>query len=130
VLLLDSFCLLGLIRLLLILCPFRYVAAQLSSGMLEPNGDEMTELDEVRRVGWAIGVAVRYTPWESKCLVQAIVGKILLRRRHIHNILYLGVARNIDKKMIAHAWLQASDITVTGGLAENDFTVVAVFEDH
>jgi len=129
-LLLYTFCLLGLTRFFLILCPFRYVAARLSAGMAESPAGEAKDPDYVRRVVWTIGIVSKNTPWESKCLVQAIVGKMLLRRRHIHNILFLGVAKDTEHKMIAHAWLQTGDSIVIGGHEKNKFTTVAVFEDH
>ena len=83
----------------------------------------------INRVGWAIQIVSRYTPWESKCLVQAITGKILLRHRRLQNTMYLGVAKDKGDQMIAHAWLRSGNKLVTGGRNSSMFTVVAKFAD-
>ena len=69
----------------------------------------------------------RYTPWESKCLVQAIVVKVLLNRRRIKSALYLGVAKTGQGGLAAHAWLCAGGSVVTGDDCGAEFTVVAKF---
>ncbi|SFB23184.1 Transglutaminase-like superfamily protein [Acetitomaculum ruminis DSM 5522] len=58
------------------------------------------------------------TPWESKCLVQALTARFLLNRKHINNTLYLGVGRDESGKMVAHAWIRTGEAFVTGGNGE------------
>lgn len=57
----------------------------------------------------------KHTPWESKCLVQALTAKELLNRHGYPCTLYMGVARDDSGKMIAHAWLRCGDAYITGG---------------
>lgn len=73
------------------------------------------------------GVA-RRMPWESKCLVQAMVAQRLLRGYNMKSTLYLGVGRDEKQngKMIAHAWVRCGDHFVCGGNGEG-YAVVAKF---
>lgn len=67
-------------------------------------------------------------PWESKCLVQAMVAQRLLRGYGLSSTLYLGVGRdkNEQKKMVAHAWVRCGAVHICGGSGE-DYGVVATF---
>lgn len=57
----------------------------------------------------------RYTPWESKCLVQALTARQLLVKKGFPCTLYMGVRRDETGAMIAHAWLRCGDQYITGG---------------
>ncbi|MEG0711156.1 MAG: lasso peptide biosynthesis B2 protein, partial [Niameybacter sp.] len=67
------------------------------------------------------------TPWESKCLVQAMVAQYLLKRRRIATTLYLGVAKGSEGELKAHAWLRCGQMIVTGDGARRDYKEVARF---
>ena len=121
--------LLAIVRLLLLLVPFRYITVWLGKHMEESPYIDENENTFINRVGWAIQVVSKYTPWESKCLVQAITGKILLRHKRLQNTMYLGVAKDREEQMIAHAWLRSGNKLVTGGCNSSMFTVVAKFAD-
>lgn len=111
------------------LLPFAWLAPYLGKRMAESPSDLPSVNPYVHKLGWAINLVSRHTPWESKCLVQAIVGKILLRRLQLTNTLYLGVGRDGDNKLIAHAWLRCGAIFVTGGAGRERFAVVGKFAD-
>lgn len=127
-LLLYTLALLGIVRLIILFVPFRYIAPYLGQHMVESPYGDPGDYVFVRRVGWAIEIMSRYTPWESKCLVQAITGKILLRHRRLDNTLYLGAARDQNSALEAHAWLRSGRYAVTGGCGDM-FTIVAKFAD-
>ena len=129
VLLLYIFILLGIVRLFLLIIPFRYIAGYLGHITEESPYSDMSQTQFLRRIAWSLTAVSRYTPWESKCLVQAIVGKILLRHRHLPNTLYLGVCKDKDNNLQAHAWLRSGSYTITGGWAKDNFTVVSMFSD-
>lgn len=124
----HTYWLLGIVRLLVLIMPFRHIAPYLGKHMVESPYSGPRDYAFVRRVKWAIDIMSRHTPWESKCLVQAITGKILLRHRRLDNTLYLGVARDQDSALEAHAWLRSGSYAVTGGCGEA-FTIVAKFAD-
>jgi hypothetical protein len=66
-----------------------------------------------------------YTPWESKCLVQAVVCKRMLQKRGIQTTIYLGVANDKEaNKLLAHAWLKLGDQILTGSKGHQKFKVV------
>jgi len=126
-LLIQALLLLGMIRLALLIIPFRYLAGYL--GERQSSAGTSSDRHYVHQVRWAIATVSRHAPWESKCLAQAIAAKILLRRRRLPNTLYLGVAKTGPDNMIAHAWLLSEDDMVTGGDSNTGYTVVARFGD-
>lgn len=65
-------------------------------------------------VAYQVRVSCEKTPWESKCLVQALTARKLLMRKKISCTLYLGVGKK-DEEMIAHAWLRSGPDYITGG---------------
>lgn len=66
---------------------------------------------------------LKYLPWNGKCLVQALSGKLLLRRVGLPGTIYLGIKKN-DGKLKAHAWLISGDHFVSGKEGHKEFTVV------
>jgi len=126
----EAFCLAGVVRLLILLVPFRWLARFLGKHMQEsPAQEDAAKLATARRIGMIVEIVSCHTPWESKCLVQAIVGKILLRHRGINNTLYLGVGKNEGESLMAHAWLRCGKEIITGGQNMERFTVVGKFGD-
>lgn len=66
-----------------------------------------------------VGIRVRRTadrlPWHSTCLVRAIAGQLLLKRRGIHGgLIRLGVKKE-DGTLAAHAWLIYGPQILLGG---------------
>ncbi len=78
-------------------------------------------------IGTAIGSMARRLPWKPKCLAQAIAGKIMLKRRYIPSALYLGVRKEADRSLAAHAWLRSGDIILTGNYQLDTYTVLSAF---
>ena len=126
----EAYCLTGVVRLAVLLLPFRWLSPVLGQKMLESPAQEDTfKLESAKQVGLVVETVSRYTPWASKCLVQAIVGKILLRQRGINSTLYLGVGQEDEKGLVAHAWLRSGGIILTGNEGRERFTVVGKFAD-
>ncbi len=83
-------------------------------------GNMLYVIDKVARVA-------KRVPWQSKCLVQAMVAQRLLRDYNIKSTLYLGVSRDEESgKMIAHAWVRCGSVYICGGKGEG-YAVVAKF---
>lgn len=75
-----------------------------------------------------VQMAARYTPWKSNCFPQAITARILLGFYGVPYGLFFGVNRNAeDAMLVAHAWVAAGRVRVTGGMSFNQFTVVGCF---
>lgn len=79
------------------------------------------------KVGWAVNKMSLFTPWESKCLVQAITAQVVLRIIKVPYTLYLGLDRNESKELVAHAWLRCGELIVTGAREKERFVTVAQF---
>jgi len=129
ILLMEALCFLGLARLALLIFDFKMIAPHLGkrTEYTPPAREEKCLRREAGKVGWAVATMSRYTPWESKCLVQAMAAKIMLNRRKIRNTLYLGVAKDEVGHMIAHAWVKCGGIPLTGAMSAEKFTVVSAF---
>ncbi len=126
----EAYCLTGMVRLAVLLLPFRWLSPLLGQHMLEsPEQEDTATIEAARQVGLIVEKVSRHTPWDSKCLVQAIVGKILLRQRGINSTLYLGVGREEEIGLVAHAWLRSGGLILTGGRGRDRFTIVGKFAD-
>lgn len=95
--------------------------------------DEESAVEGTKRdYYWAVRVSrvvnriADKTPWESKCLVRALAAQRILKRRNVSTTLYLGVGKDDNMKMIAHAWLRCGLFYVTGGTGE-EYAMVAKF---
>ncbi len=122
--------LLGLARLAILLLPFRMLARCLGEDLKTTLAVPLITRHNRRvaiLIGRSVRMAARYTPWESKCLAQALVAGFLLELLKIPHGLYLGVCRGSEAEMKAHAWVCSGPIFVTGGESFSDFTVVASF---
>ncbi|WP_232286665.1 lasso peptide biosynthesis B2 protein [Pelobacter propionicus] len=129
-LLLEALLLLGVVRILILTIPFRWLAVSLGRRMTE-SGLHLTPsaLRQASMIGQAVRSAAGTTPWKSVCLPQAVAGKWMLKRRGINATLYLGVAKadNRSENLAAHAWLRCGDQIITGAAGHRQFTVVASF---
>lgn len=118
----------GLIRAALFIFPFKWIALFLGNeGVESPVRLRPREKEKAIKIGGAINKVSRYTPWESKCLVQAITGKLLLGKENIENTLYFGVKRKENDQISAHAWLRAGEIIVTGRRGYENYAPISCF---
>ena len=115
------------------LLPFRWLAPRLGSLKETSNIRSINEEQqrEARQIGWAVTALARYTPWDAKCLAQAVAGKWMLQRRGMSSTLYLGVERvhSGDKWLEAHAWLRCGTDIITGEQQHERFKVLATFTE-
>lgn len=106
--------------------------AELSKKIGEQNVESTSEPQDekyIRDVQYAVKGICRRTPWESKCLVQALTAKKLLNQHGLPCTLYMGVSKDDKGEMIAHAWLRCGNIFVTGGIGHLYYAVTGVFGD-
>ncbi|PWC88088.1 hypothetical protein TSH100_08345 [Azospirillum sp. TSH100] len=64
-------------------------------------------------------------PWHSSCLVQAVAGILLLRRRGIAGATIRFGVRKTDMALEAHAWLLLNDAILLGGGEAGSFSPLA-----
>jgi hypothetical protein len=82
---------------------------------------------EADEVASAIGRAARHVPFRAACLQQAFAALLMLRRRRLSATVQLGVARDSQGMLRAHAWSRCGEVPVTGADAADGFAAVAVF---
>ena len=85
------------------------------------------ELRTAKLVSRHVNRIAEHTPWESKCMVRAMTAQKLLSEKNIETTLYLGVGKNQDGSMRAHAWLRYGTYCITGG-GSGECVVVAKFK--
>lgn len=132
----EAYIWLGLMRVAILLLPFRSIVRLLGLKPAVPVTVELTGRDvgEADRIGWAVRVVACRTPWESSCLGQALAGAGMLRMRGLHVVVTLGIAGSytVEKMspLMAHAWLCCGCRQLTGGSGLNRYTVLASFSDR
>ncbi len=130
--LIPLFFLSGLMRLAILALPFRWISPWLGQYYrnitLTPLATEEQQLFS-RQIGMVIRAICKYTPWQSKCLVQAMLARIILHQYGIPHIIYLGLARSdtSESGLEAHAWVNSGKCFVTGANGYRNFTVVASY---
>jgi len=130
-LLMEAFVFLCLIRIAVLLVPFQRIAGFL--GLIAQETPAMQSSAEQKTaatsIGWAVRAAAYRIPWAGQCLSQALAAMMMLKRRGISCVLYLGVAKDLNgqESLAAHAWLTCGDVFVTGEGGHEKFSVLAKF---
>ena len=115
-------------RWLLLHKPFHAIAADLGSERTESDMEVSSAYhDTIRSVAWAINAVCNRTPWESMCLVRAFCAKRMLRKRGLPATVYMGVQKDKDGKLVAHAWTRCGAFFVTGGDGSETYTITNYF---
>ena len=121
---------LGLARLLL-LAPFKRIAPLL--GRIQPAGDRSAVTLGAGKSAAALAVrralsrVAHRVPWNASCLVCAIAGRMMLRRRRMPSVLHLGTRTDGQAALAAHAWLSCGEIDVTGAEIADEYAPIAAF---
>src|SRR5262249_7730157 len=79
---------------------------------------------DVKRLAWAIAALAPNVPWRSDCLIRAVAADRWLRRLNLQPNFYLGVAKDQQGNLVAHAWLRYGDMAVTGGRSDEFSTLL------
>lgn len=91
------------------------------------NGTGRVAASEAVEIGRAVGRAARRVPFRALCLQQAFAALLMMRRRGLAATVHLGVARDDDGDLKAHAWSRCGELPVTGVAAARGFVPVAAF---
>ena len=122
----------GIVRASILLLPFRWLSPHLGAHYANHQFSTVVS-EEQQLLAWRIGrvteAACKQTPWESKCLVQAILARYLLDRYEIPCVLYLGLfkPKTGGDDLKAHAWLCTGPWVITGGGGHQPFKIVATY---
>ncbi|MDO4536453.1 MAG: lasso peptide biosynthesis B2 protein [Clostridium perfringens] len=127
----EAYILSGMYRFTILVIPFKRLRKHIGKHKVESSEKIPIEDYKVaRQVLNAVDMATTKTPWESKCLVRALTTQRMLKKRKVYTTLYLGVGKDGDNKMLAHAWLRCGEIIVTGGEVMHKFQEVAKFSNE
>lgn len=123
-----SYLLLGIVRLGILVIPFKYIAPLLGKKNISTTLEvEHAVLRKAKKIGFMVELVSQYTPWESKCLARAITAQLLLRVLKIPSTLYLGMSKDESHKLVAHAWLRCGNLIITGASESENFKSVMHF---
>lgn len=117
-----------IIKLIILIFPFRLYAEKLESQKMPLQAyspDQKKHL--IFKISQAIVRVRRITPWKNQCLTEAITAKWMLRRRNVSSTLFFGVSKD-NNVLTAHAWLKCDEFFVTGRKGMHKFTTVRTFE--
>lgn len=115
-------------RFIILVVPFRYLAGKIGKPMTEtPYQMDSAKLIKGTQIAGIINTIAKVTPWKSNCLVKALSCQFMLRRRKIPSTLYLGVAKEKNGEILAHAWLRCGNRILTGKETSAMFKPIACF---
>jgi hypothetical protein len=127
-LLVKTALLLWVVRLGLWLLPFerlrRLLFRKIQTGPRLRGVDQAT----VERIAQSVKVMSRYVP-AATCLTRALVTLVLFERYGHPACLRIGVAKNREGKLEAHAWVESQGKIINGGHADlSRFTLLRPVE--
>lgn len=124
--------LLLLAHLLILLLPFTAIRRLLGENDARPDAAAgaappltPAQTASARRIGHVVAAAALHAPWRSDCYPQALTARTFLALRRIPHVVCFGVRRENDA-LVAHAWIRAGDLVVTGGNGQS-YTEVGRF---
>ena len=124
---LKAFFYMGFYRAFILFVPFNKLRKRMGKHKEESAEKETRDVYKIAsHISWVVTLISSKTPWESKCLVQALTAQRMLKSKGISTTIYLGV-RKEGNEMKAHAWLRCGEYYVTGGAIREQYTVVAKF---
>jgi hypothetical protein len=120
----EAWLFLALARMILLVVPFKRIAARLKDKEGKGNGVDEQGLEMIRD---AIIRAGSRSPWRTKCFEKALAAKMMLRRRGMASIIYFGVRKDEQLNMHAHAWVKCGERVITGGKGIEQYTLLTAF---
>jgi hypothetical protein len=126
---LYCYCLTGIFRIVIFTIPFSLISKLfLQSRKIKTNEDQNAKI--AKNIGLMVARASKYTPWKSKCLVQVLVCKMMLRKSGIVSTTYIGMAKEKDIKLQGHAWISYNEDIILGGrCSPHKYKEIARFTD-
>lgn len=124
------FLLCGFFRAAILFLPFNKLKYFMGDSKEEsPLEISYQEKEEVLKISRYVKKISSVTLWESKCLVQALTAKYILKRHKINSTLYLGVSKDNNKNIKAHSWLRCGNLIVTGEEFKDKYKEISKFSD-
>lgn len=120
--------LLGLIKMGLMVLPFQRLQNILAR-LARSKDQSILSSDEQRElVVRAVVTASRHMPFSLTCLPQALATFVLLSRQGYSARVHFGVAKDVEGRLEAHAWVECQGQIVIGGAERERFTPLVALE--
>jgi hypothetical protein len=119
-LLLKVFILLGLVRLGLWRLPFKTLQQSLNKISYSQKTLPVSSVRcrSVEKVVWAVDMSSHLMPGHVKCLARALTTQVLMSRRGYAPDLRIGVAKDQNNCLEAHAWIELEGCVIIGLLPD------------
>ena len=108
--------------LILIRLGLKFLALKTLQKQLEKIARPSLKKDEksisIYKIIWSITTASSYMP-QVKCLARALAVKTLLQQQGYTAKIRIGVAKDQQKTLIAHAWVECKGRVVIGGIGNS-----------
>ena len=101
------------VRIALWVVPYRTVRARIDRLSRPRRSGPPPTPRLADRIGWAVRNAARLVP-ASTCLIQALAASLMLRRAGLPAELHIGVAREGETGLRAHAWVDVDGRAIVG----------------
>ena len=128
---LYCYCLTGIFRIIILTIQFPLISKWfLQPRKIKTSGSSTTHTEMAENIGLMVARASKYTPWESKCLVQALTCKLVLRQASIVSTAYIGMVKEKNSKLEGHAWVSYNEHIILGGRnSPNIYKEISRFTD-
>lgn len=117
-------------RCLLVIMPFRRLAAFLGKELKSDAVPRDIGIEIAEKVKWSIDRASRHLPVRLVCLPRGIAAYLMLRRRRVDIQLYYGISNQIDRLYAGHVWVQYGNLGVIGCEQLEQYTVLMTFPNN
>lgn len=114
------------IRMGLFLVPFHTLLVFLERASIQHHPSRLADRPRPGRIVWAIRAASRCVPAANSCLPRALSARLLLVRWGYPAQLLIGVAKNAEGELEAHAWVETGGQVMIGESQPGYFTPLAV----
>jgi len=87
--------------------PFTHIDRFLRARWDKGSQGDIDRKEDIRLVQRSISRAANSLPWKSLCLSRSLAEFVMLRRRGIPSVIFMGVRFSDDASLEAHAWVEA-----------------------
>ena len=112
-------------RMLLLFCSFKRLEKRLGKKSAQLMSNENQNKELLVLIKRSIIRASKYSFWRNKCFEQSLTAAIMLRKRKIHYVLYLGLAKK-NNKLVAHVWMESQGYFLVNK-GNTEFTTLSTF---
>ncbi|RFS18301.1 lasso peptide biosynthesis B2 protein [Emticicia sp. C21] len=125
----EAVCTSAIVKFSLLFMPFNKVSRWLGNRNLQVSETQIPSEKDIYLVETqkALKLCDKYTPWPTECYTQALTAKILLHKRAINSVLYIGFKKGENNHFEGHAWLISQSHVITGHCDFSQYQVHSFF---